>query len=255
MTCFFSLGGFWQTLAAASFAYAMTALGAALVFFSKRMKERAVSALTGAAAGIMIAASFFSLLLPALSYGTKAPSAVLTIGFLSGGILIVVGDLILEKWSETSGMGAGKGRKCLLLYSAVTLHNVPEGLAIGVAFGAAAEGGAVLSALMFAAGIGIQNFPEGMCVAYPLREMGYSAKKSFFLSQLSGFVELLFALIGFLWAGWSGIMPWVLSFSAGAMLAVVCSELIPECFSGDKVTASLGVILGFSAMMLLDLLF
>lgn len=253
MDWFFALDGFYQTLLAAAFAYCMTAFGGALVFFSDRMKEGMISALTGAAAGIMIAASFFSLLLPALSYDMRSPAAVLTLGFLGGGVLIVVGDLLLEKWGDYLGMGGGNRQKCLFLYSAVTLHNIPEGLAIGVAFGAAADGGAALSALMLAVGIGIQNFPEGMCVAYPLQEMGYSAKKSFFLAQTSGLVELVAALIGFIWSGIDGVMPWVLSFSAGAMMAVVCSELIPECFSKRKLTASVGVIVGFALMMLLDL--
>lgn len=253
MSCFFALDGFWQTLSAALFAYFMTALGSALVFFSGKMNERTLSALTGAAAGIMIAASFFSLLSPALSYEMEQPFIVLTVGFLCGGILIAASDLVLGKWSKVSGMGGGNRQKCLLLYSAVTLHNIPEGLAIGVAFGAAAEVGGVISALMLAVGIGIQNFPEGMCVAYPLREMGYSAKKSFFLSQSSGIVELVSALIGFIWSGVNGVMPWVLAFSAGAMLAVVCSELIPECFARHKITASLGIIVGFAVMMLLDL--
>ena len=141
---------------------------------------------------------------------------------------------------------------------AVTMHNIPEGLAVGVAFGALASGqtaGAV-AAIMLAVGIGIQNFPEGMCVAFPLRANGTGRAKAFFIGQLSGAVEIVAGVIGALAVqAVRGILPWALSFSAGAMLAVVCSELIPESFSQGKVKATIGVIFGFALMMILDIAF
>ena len=135
------------------------------------------------------------------------------------------------------------------------MHNIPEGLAVGVAFGALAVGSGVgaISAIMLAVGIGIQNFPEGMCVAFPLRANGVSRLKSFFIGQLSGAVEIVAGVTGALAVTFvSGILPFALAFSAGAMVAVVCSELIPESFATDKLKATVGVILGFAVMMILD---
>lgn len=231
----------------------MTALGASLVFFSGKVSGRFLTAMTGGAAGIMIAASFFSLLLPAMEYQTAIPSyIVITIGFLLGGGFIVGSNYLLTK---TSCAKEENRRKSALLYAAVTLHNIPEGMAVGVAFGAAAGAPvAAVSALMLAVGIGIQNFPEGVCVAYPLKSRGYSNFKAFFFSQASGAVEIPAAVFG-AWAAYiaTGIMPWTLSFSAGAMIAVVCSELIPDCFGEHKGIATAGVILGFAVMMILDI--
>jgi ZIP family zinc transporter len=251
MQWFLSLGSVMQAFLAALFTYAMTALGAGLVFFSGKVGGRALAAMTGGAAGIMIAASFFSLLLPALDYVPPMPVfIVLSVGFLLGGLFIVGGDIAIQSIQKRRGKTNDRGRQCLLLYSAVTLHNIPEGLAIGVAFGA--QGG--VGAVMLAVGIGIQNLPEGTCVAYPLRSLGYSNFRSFFYSQASGWAELLSAVAGaFLSGVIEGIMPWILAFSAGAMIAVVCSELIPESFETHKLTASLGVVLGFALMMFLDL--
>lgn len=257
MQWFISLNGVMQAFLAALFTYAMTAVGASLVFFSGKLNGRALAAMTGAAAGIMISASFFSLLLPALDYDSVLPPyATLAIGFSLGGAFIVGGDLLLQFIQRRMGKENERSRQCALLYSAVTLHNIPEGVAIGVAFGAASAEGAVMAAIMLAIGIGIQNLPEGTCVAYPLKNMGYSNFRSFFYSQASGFVELVSAVVGALATGLiEGAMPWILSFSSGAMIAVVCSELIPECFETHKITASFGVILGFAVMMLLDLAF
>lgn len=233
--------------------YAMTACGAACVFFSKKINDTLLTALTGAAAGIMIAASFFSLLLPAIEYETELPSyATVTLGFLLGGAFIVCSDLALSH-TKLHFRGIGD-KKNALLYVAVTLHNVPEGMAVGVAFAQGAGGAsAVFAALLLAVGIGVQNFPEGMCVAFPLRAKGMSPLKSFLFSQGSGAVEIPACVLGAVAATFIvGLMPWALSFSAGAMVAVVCSELIPECFSGNKTVASAGVVLGFCLMMILD---
>ncbi len=253
MQWFLSLGAVWQALLASLIMYAMTALGASFVFFSKKINKTVITALTGGAAGIMIAASFFSLLLPAIEYETSLPSFVTaTVGFLLGGAFVIVCDLILSRRSfNFHGMG---DKKNALLFFAVTVHNIPEGMAVGVAFAAAAGGDAVLSALFLAIGIAIQNFPEGMCVAFPLRAKGMSPVKSFLFSQGSGAVEIPACVIGAVAATFvAGLMPWALTFSAGAMLAVVCSELIPECFSGNKTVASAGIVAGFCLMMVLDL--
>ncbi len=254
MRWFSSLDPVLQAFLLSLFMYAMTACGAFCVFFSKRIGKSVLTLLTGAAAGIMIAASFFSLLLPAIDYETPLPSYVtVTLGFLLGGAFIVLSDLALSR-SKRFFTGAGD-RKNALLYFAVTLHNLPEGMAVGVAFAqcAGAEG-AVLSAVLLAVGIAVQNFPEGMCVAFPLRAQGMSPCKSFLFSQGSGAVEIPACVLGALAATFiAGLMPWALAFSAGAMIAVVCSELIPECFGGNKTLASAGVVAGFCLMMILDI--
>lgn len=253
MQWFVELSAIWQALLASLFMYFMTALGASLVFFSKRLSSAALTVFTSMAAGIMIAASFFSLLLPALEYeGGLPPYATVTLGFLLGGAFVIVGDIILSRVKPKCG-GVGEGTA--LLYFAVTLHNVPEGMAVGVVFAAAAGvQEAVLSALFLAVGIAVQNFPEGLCVAVPLRARGMSRAKSFAFSQGSGAVEIPACILGAVAAMFvAGLMPWALSFSAGAMIAVVCSELIPESFSGNKTLATVGIVAGFCLMMVLDI--
>ncbi len=229
----------------------LTALGASCVFFSKKCNQSFLTLLTGLSAGIMIAASFFSLLLPALEYKNPLPPALtVTVGFALGGGFLILTDLLLARSQRK--FHAFHDGKSALLYFAVTLHNVPEGMAVGVAF-AALTGEASLPALLLGVGIAVQNFPEGMCVAFPLRKRGMSPLKSFLFAQGSGAVEIPACLLGVLAATFvAGILPWALAFSAGAMVAVVCAELIPECFSGNKTLASLGIVLGFCVMMALD---
>ncbi len=253
MQWFYSLHTAAQAFLAALFMYFMTALGASCVLFSSKINKTLVTVLSGLAAGIMIAASFFSLLLPSLEYeGALPPFVTVTLGFLLGGAFLILSDLVLSKLQNK---GRRAGGKPSLLYFAVTLHNIPEGMAVGVAFAqAAGVANGVLSALLLALGIGIQNFPEGLCVAFPLRKRGFSPLKSFLFAQGSGAVEIPACVLGALLASViAGLMPWALSFSAGAMIAVVCSELIPECFEGNKSLASLGILLGFCVMMALDL--
>lgn len=208
------------------------------------------------AAGIMLASTFFSLLLPALETGVNLAWLVLTSGFVLGGFLIIITDIISEKLNIFSDNA--KKRRCAVMCVAVTIHNIPEGMAVGVAFGALAGGNGVgaVAAIMLAVGIGIQNFPEGMCVAFPLRANGMGRFKSFFIGQLSGAVEIIAGVTGALAVTFaSGILPYALAFSAGAMIAVVCSELIPESFAEGKIKATVGVIFGFALMMILDVAF
>lgn len=241
---------------ATAFTWALTAAGAALVFIYKNVSESAFSFMMSSAAGIMLASTFFSLLMPAIEMAPNMPWLVLTLGFILGGALIIVTDIVIGKLKLFSG--SATKRSCAVMCIAVTMHNIPEGLAVGVAFGALASGqtaGAV-AAVMLAVGIGIQNFPEGMCVAFPLRANGLSRTKSFLIGQLSGAVEIVAGVIGALAVqAVNGILPWALSFSAGAMLAVVCSELIPESFAQGKIKATVGVIFGFALMMILDIAF
>ncbi len=252
MQWFFALSSWQQALLLSLMLYTATALGASLVFFSRSIGKAAVTLLCALSAGIMIAASFFSLLLPALEYQSALPPYLtVTLGFLLGGGILILADILLSRRKRSFG---GMGEKNGLMYLAVTLHNIPEGMAVGVAVAAAAGGeGAMLSALIFAFGIAVQNFPEGACVAFPLRAGGMSRTKSFLLSQASGAVEIPACALGAVAAAFiTGFLPWALAFSAGAMIAVVCSELIPECFSGNKTIASAGILLGFCLMMILD---
>lgn len=241
-----------QTFLATLFTYSMTLVGALLVFLPNRNRSF-INIMMGLASGIMIAASFFSLLLPAQEAcdASGRPSfIILSLGFILGGGFIVLCDIIFNKLSlfktKTSKNNA-------LLTFSVTLHNIPEGFAIGVAFASIAQGSPVISALMLAIGIGIQNLPEGVCVALPLKASGMSSKKSFFIGQLSGSVEVVAGMLGVVAVSFiSVILPWALAFSAGAMIAVVASELIPESFAENKTLASIGIILGFAIMMFLD---
>ena len=247
----------WQlALMGTGFTWFLTALGASFVFIYKNVNDKAFSFMMSSAAGIMLASTFFSLLMPAMDMVEEFSYLILTCGFVLGGALIIVTDIVIGKLHMFSD--SQKKRGCAVMCIAVTMHNIPEGMAVGVAFGALASGQTVegVAAVMLAVGIGIQNFPEGMCVAFPLRANGMGRFKSFFIGQLSGAVEIAAGVIGALTVTFaSGILPWALSFSAGAMIAVVCSELIPESFSQGKIKATIGVISGFALMMILDIAF
>ncbi len=256
MEAFYNLDGWLQALIATTFTWALTAAGALLVVFCKKVGTGTFALMMSSAAGIMLASTFFSLLLPAIEMSGEFSYLVLTCGFVLGGLLIIVTDVVSGKLNLFSG-NANK-RSCAVMCVAVTMHNIPEGLAVGVAFGTLSSGGSVeaVAAVMLAVGIGIQNFPEGMCVAFPLRANGMSRAKSFFIGQLSGAVEIVAGVTGALAVTFvTGILPWALSFSAGAMVAVVASELIPESFSSGKIRATAGIIAGFALMMILDLAF
>lgn len=251
MEAFISLQGWQQALLATLFTWLMTAIGSSVVFFCKNVNEKAFCFMMSAAAGIMLASTFYSLLLPATLYD-DVNVLLIALWFCLGGLLIVMTDIVVNAITKGS-----KKCSCAVMCIAVTMHNIPEGLAIGVAFGAITGGSSSLvAALMLALGIGIQNLPEGMCVSCPLKLNGMSRFSSFFIGQLSGAVEIVAGVIGAVLASSVvSMLPCALTFSGGAMIAVVCSELIPESFKDDKIKATVGVVLGFALMMFLDLAF
>lgn len=268
MDWLFKLDPIVQALLATLFTWAVTAAGAGLVFFTKRPNQRFLDASLGMAAGVMIAASFWSLLAPAIdmaekSYGETWRWIPPLVGFLLGAMFLRLIDWILPHLHP--GLADPEGpktswRRSTLLVLAITIHNIPEGLAVGVAFGAAAvmTGDARLAqlgaALALAIGIGLQNFPEGTAVALPLRREGMSRVKSFWYGQLSGIVEPIAGVLGALLViSMAAVLPFALAFAAGAMIFVVAEELIPESQAkGNVDLATMGLILGFAIMMTLD---
>ncbi len=248
-------------LLATLFTWSITALGASIVFFFKKVNKTLMDALLGFAGGVMIAASFFSLISPALEMAEELNMTswlIISLGFLSGGILLFISDKVydyLEKKRKKEN--SSKAKRCFMLISSITIHNIPEGMAVGVAFGSIAyslTGSTLASALTLALGIGLQNFPEGSAVSLPLRREGYSRKKAFFYGQLSGIVEPIAAVIGALLVlKIQIILPFLLAFAAGAMIYVVVEELIPESQTNKKKDLmALFTILGFMVMMILD---
>ncbi len=256
-----------QALIGTLFTWFLTALGAAMVFFFKSINRKVLDSMLGFAAGVMIAASFWSLLAPAIEMAesiSQIPSWIpATIGFLLGGVFLWVADRLLPhlhlgfKTSEAEGIKTSWQRSILLVL-AITLHNVPEGLAVGVAFGALGAdlpSASLAGAVALAIGIGIQNFPEGAAVSVPLRREGLSRTKSFLYGQLSGVVEPVAGLLGaaavlFI----RPVLPYALAFAAGAMIYVVVEELIPE-LQLDKLSthfSTAGAMIGFALMMTLD---
>ncbi len=252
-------------LIATLFTWFLTALGASMVFFFKSIDKKVLNSMLGFAAGVMIAASFWSLLNPAIEMaeakGDKAWLPAL-IGFLSGGAFLLIVDKLLPHLHMGLSTDKAEGiktswQRSVLLVLAITLHNIPEGLAVGVAFGALANNpdvGALTGAVALALGIGLQNFPEGAAVSIPLRREGFSRLKSFNYGQLSGIVEPIAGVIGaYLVLTVEPLLPYALSFAAGAMIFVVVEELIPESQSGNETDFStIGALLGFASMMFLD---
>ena len=233
-----------------SFTFLMTALGAATVFFFARaVCERAQGALLGFAAGVMTAASVWSLILPAIEQ-TAAEGRLPP--FLPAAAGIVLGALLLALLDEFTRQRGGERvtHSDFLLLSAITLHNIPEGMAVGLAFALAADGEGLAGAAALALGIGVQNFPEGAAVALPVYQAGKSKRRAFWTGVLSGAVEPLFGVLVVLAAaGIHALMPWLLSFAAGAMLYVVAEELLPRA-GGRRGTC--GFLVGFLLMMILD---
>lgn len=269
MTFFQSLNPMWQSLIAGLFTFACTAIGASTVFFVREVNQKFLDIMSGFAAGVMIAASFWSLLAPAIDYAEKTygiwswvPAAI---GFLTGGFFLRATDYIVPHLhlnadiSEKEGVQTQRAlSKNTLLFLAITIHNIPEGLAVGVAFGAFASGlstdASIMGAIGLALGIGLQNIPEGSALSMPIRAEGTSRSKSFWLGAMSAIVEPVAAVIGAVAVlSMQVILPYALAFAAGAMIFVVVEELIPESQqNGHADVATLGLMLGFVIMMIMD---
>jgi ZIP family zinc transporter len=266
MQSFESLDPIVQALIATIFTWLMTAAGSAVVFFKKEFSRKVLDGMLGFAAGVMIAASYWSLLAPAIEMaegGTLPAWIPAASGFLLGALFLRGIDLVLPHLHPSmAGNGEAEGIKTswhrtTLLILAITLHNFPEGLAVGVAFGALAanfDSASLAGAVALALGIGIQNFPEGAAVSLPLRREQRSRFKSFWYGQLSGIVEPVAGVLGAtLVIVAKPILPYALAFAAGAMIFVVVEELVPEAQrEGNAHSATAGVILGFAVMMILD---
>ena len=243
----------WAALGT-GFTFGMTTLGAALVFFlAGEPNPRFQRALLGFAAGVMTAALVWSLLLPAIDQASQGalpgwvPAAG---GMLTGVAFLAALDALLPRLRRGRQAMTASWRQTTLLMTAITLHNVPEGMAVGLAFALAAQGDGFAGAVALAMGIGIQNFPEGAAVALPLRQEGWSRPRAFAGGMLSGAVEPLFGVLVVLAAaGVAPLMPWLLSFAAGAMLYVVVEELVPQAHSR---AGTCGFVVGFLIMMVLD---
>lgn len=263
---FTEIGPVWSALLATLFTWGVTALGASLVFFFKTLSRGVLDPMLGFTGGVMVAASFWSLLNPAIEMSERLYPAMpwmpAAVGFLLGALFIFVLDRFTPHLHINFGVEETEGvktklHKTTLLILAITLHNIPEGLAVGVLFGAAAigmEDATVSGALALAIGIGIQNFPEGIAVSMPLRRHGVSRWKSFWYGQLSAIVEPLAGVIGAVAVIYmQPLLPFALAFAAGAMIFVVVEEVIPET-QRDRYTdrSVLGFIGGFLVMMILD---
>jgi ZIP family zinc transporter len=262
---FLGLSPVLQALIATLFTWFMTALGAGLVFFFRTINRKVLDAMLGFAAGVMIAASYWSLLAPAIEMAEESslPAWVpATSGFLLGGAFLWIVDKLLPHLhpgfptEEAEGLSSSWQRSVLLVL-AITIHNIPEGLAVGVAFGALAAdlpSATIGGAIALAIGIGIQNFPEGTAVSVPLRREGFSRLKSFWYGQLSGVVEPVAGVLGAVAVIYMRpILPYALAFAAGAMIYVVVEELIPESqLEKHTDVATIGAMLGFAVMMTLD---
>ena len=265
---FFNLHPVWQAFYAGTLCWFTTAIGAAVVFLKKNISRKFLDAALGFAAGVMIAATIWSLLEPSMSMAEGLGMTMwvpATVGLISGALTIRLADAYVPHLHLGLPQDAAEGvqtkwRRATLLVMAITLHNIPEGLAVGVLFGAAASGidptgsATVMAAIALAIGISIQNLPEGMAVSMPLRGEGVSRFLSFNYGQLSGLVNPPSAVIGALAVIFiQPILPYALGFAAGAMLFVVIEELIPSSQqAGNTDIATIGTIIGFCVMMILD---
>ena len=243
-------------LIATLFTWFITTLGSAIVYFFKKVNKNILDLMLSLAAGVMIAASFFSLIAPSIEMAKALGMNKIimpSIGFICGGLLITIMDKVFSRKISN------KKKRCMMLISSITLHNIPEGLAVGVAFGSILynlDGATLSSAIGLAIGIGIQNFPEGCAVSIPLRREGISRSKAFLYGSLSALVEPISGVIGaILVLKVRIVLPFLLAFAAGAMIYVVVSELIPECETNKhKNLISMFSLVGFTIMMILDVL-
>lgn len=254
-----------QALLATTFTWALTALGASLVFLTRTVSKKLLDGMLGFAAGVMIAASYWSLLAPSIDMSAQMgmiPWIPPAAGFLLGALALRLVDRFLPHLhlgfpTEEAEGPSTQWKPTTLLILAITLHNIPEGLAVGVAFGAVAAGlpsASIAGAVALALGIGMQNFPEGLAVSMPLRREGMSRLRSFWYGQLSAVVEPVAGVVGAAAVVLArAILPYALGFAAGAMIFVVVEEVIPESQRGGNTDmATLGAILGFVVMMVLD---
>lgn len=266
MVWFVDLNPIIQALIAGLFTWGVTILGSSLVFFVNEVNDKLLAVMNGFAAGVMIAASFWSLLAPSIDYaqalgygrGSFIPAAV---GFLLGGVVLRLVDRLIPHMHVASNQPEGPDShwsKTLLLFIAITIHNIPEGLSIGVAFGAAAiasaEGATLAGAVALALGIGLQNFPEGSALSLPIRAGGEDKWRAFHIGQLSAIVEPVAAVLGaWLVLQVTSVLPYALSFAAGAMFFVCIEELIPDSQkSQHSELGTMAFMLGFVVMMTLD---
>lgn len=251
----------YQALLAGIFTWSITLLGAGVVFFFKKVNPTVMNGMLGFSAGVMIAASFFSLIDPAIKMADSLNQVgyiVVSIGFLAGAALLLLGDYffgILEKKKNVKTTSQKK--RCMMLISSITIHNIPEGLVMGVSFGSLMHhitGSSFISCLTLALGIGIQNFPEGSAVSLPLRREGYSRGKAFFIGQLSAIVEPICAVIGaVLVMKIKILLPYLLAMAAGAMIFVAIGDLIPESQKDkNRNLMTIFTVIGFTIMMFLD---
>ncbi|OOF59563.1 ZIP family metal transporter [Rodentibacter myodis] len=272
---FLSLNPILQAFIAGLFTWFCTIFGSAFVFFFKQANQKLLDSMMGFAAGVMIAASFWSLLEPSFKFAKQSSTEwywlPTLIGFLAGGLFLRIIDYIVPHLHLSKPIEEAEGiqpqhalSKSMLLFLAITIHNIPEGLAIGVAFGAIATLGEgadtlplTLSAIGLAIGMGLQNIPEGSALSMPIRAEGHSRMKAFTYGAFSAVVEPIGAVIGALFViSMTSILPYALAFAAGAMIFVVVEELIPESQSnGNTDIATLSLMLGFSLMMVLDVAF
>ena len=258
---FINLSPIYQAFLAGFFTFSITVLGSSLVFFFKSINKNIMDIMLSISAGIMLAAAFFSLLNPAISISNELKLntwLIIFSGFISGGILLYIGDKILNLIEKKGKTSISNLKRSIMLFSSITLHNIPEGLVLGVAYGSIIynfNSTSIASAIALTVGIAIQNFPEGSAISLPMRRDGISRFKSFIFGAISAIVEPVFALIGaVLVLKIKVFLPFVLSFTAGAMIFVIVMELIPESQTNKrKDLMALFLMLGFSIMMILEL--
>lgn len=256
----------YQALIATLFTWSITALGASLVFLLKKINKTFMDGMLGFASGVMIAATFWSLLSPGIEMADNLginSLVIASLGFLSGGIFLFIGDNIYKYYNKKHPKKKNESKdesfkRCLMLITSITMHNIPEGMAVGVAFGSLAyglDGATLTSAIALAIGIGLQNFPEGSAVSFPLRREGYSRWKAFLYGQASGLVEPVAGVLGALLVlKMRYILPFFLCFAGGCMIYVVVQELIPESQTNkQKDLMALFTLIGFIIMMVMDI--
>ncbi len=255
----FKLNPILQSLIAGTITFLVTVMGSSVVFFFKKVNKNIMDIMLSLSAGIMLSASFFSLLNPSIEIANNLKLTtwlIVLIGFISGGVLLYLGDKLLNLLEKKGKKSISNIRRSIMLFSSITLHNIPEGLVLGVAYGSIIYGfNTLMSALILTIGIAIQNFPEGSAISLPLRRDGISRFKAFIVGSLSAVVEPIFAVLGSLLVLKIKVfLPFILSLTAGAMIFVIVMELIPESQTNKrKDLMALFLMVGFSIMMILEL--